>query len=175
MHRWILLCVVALLWVPASAAQITEETSDITGEYRVSSEEMNDLWIDTYAGNYGAYMARYVSDSTTDTEQWMITLYGFADDETGMARVDNVYLQVDGRQFQPLEVTTRTRQLDNEIMEVVETNYTASIFTRIANASDVRVDVGDAAFQLRNREDMRMIVQTVSSPSSQTASSGDGQ
>ncbi len=173
MHRWIFLLAIALLWTPVSSAQITEEVSDITGEYRVSSQEMNDLWIDTYAGNYGAYMPRYVSDSTTDTERWMIVLYGFTGEETSMSDVSNVYLNVDGRQIQPLEVSARTRTIDNELMEVVETTYTEAIFTRIANANEVRVDVNDEAFQLRNREDMRMIVQTVNNQSRQTASSGD--
>ncbi|PEN05733.1 hypothetical protein CRI93_11540 [Longimonas halophila] len=161
------------MWTPVSSAQVTEEVSDITGEYRVSSQEMNDLWIDTYAGDYGAYMPRYVSDSTTDMEQWMIILYGFTDEETSMADVSNVYLDVDGRRIQPLEVSARVRTIDDEIMEVVETTYTEAIFTRIANANEVRVDVGDEAFQLRDREDMRMIVQTVNNQSSQTASSGD--
>jgi hypothetical protein len=175
MHRWILLFAIALLCTPVSSAQVTEEVSDITGEYRVSSQEMIDLWIDTYAGDYGAYMPRYVSDSTMDRERWMIILYGFTDENTSMSNASNVYLNVDGRSIQPLDVTFRTRPLDGEIMEVAETVYTEEIFARIANADEVRVEIGDEAFQLRNREDMRTIVQTVNSQERQTASSGDGQ
>ena len=173
MRRCILLFVITLLWVPVSTAQVTEKVSDITGEYRVSSQEMVDLWIDAYAGDYGAYMPRYVSDSTTGRERWMVILYGFTGERTSMSTADEVYLSVDGRNIRPLDVSVRTRPIDNEIMEAVETTYTEAIFTRIANANEVRVEVGDEAFQLRDREDMRAIVQTVNSQERQTASSGD--
>mgnify|MGYP006444831553 CR=1 FL=1 len=173
MYRWILLFAVALLWVPVSSAQISEEVSDITGEYRVSSDAMNDLWIDNYAGDYGAYMPRYVADSTTGDERWMIIFYGFTNEETSMSSAESVYLRMDGQQIQPLEVTMRTRNLDGELMEIAETVYSESIFTRLANANEVEVSIGDEAFRLPDREEMRMIVETVNTSGNQTASSDD--
>lgn len=174
MYRWILLFAVALLWVPVSSAQISEEVSDITGEYRVTSEDMNDLWIDTYAGDYGAYLPRYVSNPDTGDERWMVLFYGFTDEATSMSSADNVYLNMDGQRIQPLDVTMRTRDLDGELMEIAETVYSESIFTRLANANEVQVSIGDEVFRLPNREEMRMIVETVNTPGNQTASSDDG-
>ncbi|MFO8232150.1 MAG: hypothetical protein R6U20_05735 [Longimonas sp.] len=173
MYRWVLLFAISLLWTPISSAQITEEVSDITGEYRVASDDMNDLWIDTYAGDYGAYMPRYVSNPSLDRERWMIIFYGFTDEETSMSDADNVYITIDGQQIQPLDVTMRTRVLDDEIMEVAETVYSQSIFTRMANAEEVQVDIGDETFELPDREEMRMILQTVNNQGEQTASSDD--
>lgn len=173
MYRWVLLFAIALLWTPVSSAQISEEVSDITGEYRVASDDMNDLWIDTYAGDYGAYMPRYVSNPDTGDERWMIIFYGFTDEETSMSEADDVSLNVDGRRIQPLDVTMRTRDLDGELMEIAETVYSESIFTRMANAEEVQVSIGDEVFRLPDREEMRMIVQTVNNQESQTASNGD--
>ena len=164
----------ALFWAPTSSAQITEEVSDITGEYRVAFEEMNDLWIDTYAGDYGAYMARYTSNPTTDRERWSLVFYGFTSSTTSMASASEVRVNIDNQGIRPLTVETRTRDLDGEIMEIVETHYSESVFARIANADDVQVLIGEETFRLPDREDMRLIVQAVGNAPSPTASNDGG-
>lgn len=160
MKRLLILFFAALLWAPVSMAQITEDISDVTGEYRISSDSMNDLWIDSYAGDYGAYIARYVSNPVTGSDQWMLILYGFTDEETTLSTSNDVTVEINGSTLRPLEVNTRTRALDdNEIMEVKETHFSQSVFQRIANADEVRITVGNESFQLPERPDMQLVAQ----------------
>lgn len=174
-----LLFALALLLIAGPAhAQVEKEVSDVTGVTRISSQELNDITIQTYAGNDAAIGAEYESDPETGETTWSIKIYGFADEATSLSTATQVFFQIGGQQVQPLQVETKTRSMgDDTVLEVKTTTFSRTIFERIATAPEVSLAIGAARFDLseRSREDLRDILNMVpAADTSRTASSAGG-
>lgn len=155
-------------------AQITEEVSDITGAERLVSKDMRSLVSASYPG-HGSFRAEY-ENPPEEAPIWQLSLFGFADATTEMATTNEVNLTVDGQTITPTKVESRTRDLDNSIVEIKDLTLTRSAFEQIATAKNVTVTVGSIRFEFTHplRKDLRLILERVpKGKGPQTASSSD--
>jgi hypothetical protein len=161
-----------------AAAQVSADTSEYTNTLKIQSEALRTITPKQYAGNSAAMSAVYEKDTNSGEETWKVSVYGFTDSTTAMASAQRVRVQTDGRSLQPLQVSTRTRDLDGqEMVEIKEVTFTRSIYEDIAAADRVLITVGPARFDLPTsaRSDMRAILDRVPSGESRpTASSDEG-
>lgn len=146
--------------IPA-IAQVQHETSEITGEERVSSTGLRDTDVQSYVGSDIAYKVEYTYRPNTEQESWSITFYGFADQPTDMARTDRVLTWMNGQRRQLDNATARTRQIDGEVMEIQTVTLSASLFRRMATVEMVQFTIGSAEFDLPYdyRADMRAVLE----------------
>jgi hypothetical protein len=164
----------ALLGSGPSLAQITEEVSDVTGAKRLMSNEMRSLVTNSYPG-HGSFRAEYENPPENDPV-WRLSFYGFAQDTTAMTAATNVRLTADGQTITPQRVVSKTRNLDDSILEIKHTTFTRSAFERIATAAEVTASIGPIQFEFTRplREDLRLILNRVpEGQGPQTASSDE--
>jgi hypothetical protein len=161
-----------------AAAQVSADTSEYTNTLTIKSEALRTITPKKYAGKGASLSAAYEKDTESGEETWKLSVYGFADSTTAMTSAQRVRVQVNGRSLQPLQTSTRTRDLDDEEMvEIKEMTFTRSIYEDIAAADRVLVTIGPARFYIPTsaRSDMRAILDRVPSGESRpTASSDEG-
>jgi len=170
-----ILLTLALLGAGSPAlAQITKEVSDITGAERLVSKNMRNLITNSYPG-HGSFRAAYENPPEKDPV-WRLSLFGFADDTTEMTASSDVTLTVDGQSVTPTGVESRTRELENSILETKDLTFTRSAFKQIATAESVEASIGSIQFELTHplRKDLRLILDRVpKGKGPQTASSDE--
>jgi hypothetical protein len=173
-----LLAGVLLLAGGPTHAQITKEVSDVTGVTRLESTSMRSLYDKKYAGDHASFQAAYVNNPD-DGRSWVLSFYGFTDDTTQVSRTNQFVVEADGARIEPIRLTSKTRSLDDVLLEIKRAVFTRSGFETIATARTVRVRVGPAHFVAVHprRKDMRLILDRVSTKNPPTASSEstDGQ
>ncbi|MGM0704859.1 MAG: hypothetical protein ACQETP_02970 [Bacteroidota bacterium] len=176
-------CVIAsavvLLGAPEATAQVQHETSDITGQERVSSTGLRDADVQNYAGDDIAYKAEYVYQPETTEESWRLTFYGFTDQRTGMTQTDRALVWIDGQRRRISEVTARARRIDDGVLEIQTATMSASTFRRIATGETVQFTIGSAEFDLlyEDRADMRAVLEEaneIASPGTQRQRADNG-
>lgn len=169
---------IALLATSGPAlAQVKKEVSDVTGAERLVSKDMRNLLSRSYPG-HGSFRAEY-ENPPEETPVWQLSLFGFTDERTEMTattEVTKVTLTVDGQTITPAQVTSRTRELENSIVEIKNMTFPRSTFEQIATAETVTATVGSIRFEFTRplRKDLRLILDRVpKGKGPQTASSDD--
>jgi len=164
----------ALLGTGPVLGQIKKEVSQITESTRLVSKSMRDLVGASYPG-HGSFRAAY-ENPPKKAPIWKLTFFGFAEEKTAMTAASSVRLQADGQTIRPLDVESRTRNLDNSILEIKETTFTRADFTTIATAKSVSATIGPMTFEMTRplRKDLRLILDRVpKGKGPQTASTND--
>lgn len=174
----------SLLGTGPVLAQVKTEVSEITGAERLVSKSMQNLVSESYPG-HGSFRAEYEKPPENDPI-WRLTLFGFAKAETPMTTASDVRIQVDGpkirrmhgesKTISPRRIESRTRQLEDSILEIKEAIFTRDDFETIATAENVSAVVGSFSFELTYplRKDLRLILDRVpEGERPQTASSDD--
>jgi hypothetical protein len=163
-----------LLGTGPALAQIKKEVSDITGSTRLASESMRSLVSSSYPG-HASFRAEY-ENPPDKAPVWRLSFFGFAKQKTGMTAASTVRLQADGQTFSPLRVTSRTRNLEDSILEIKEAVFTRADFQTIATAESVTATIGPLSFGMTRplRRDLRLILDRVPKDKGpQTASTND--
>lgn len=163
-----------LLGTGSVHAQVKQEVSDVTGVERIESENMRSLYDKRYAGDHASFRAEYVNDPD-DGASWALTIYGFADDTTQVSRTNQLLVQADGQQIEPLRTESKTRTVNDALIEIKRAVFTRSGFEQIGRAQNVTLSIGSAEFMAvrPRREDLRLILDRVPLPEGpQTATSG---
>lgn len=175
MRYFVSLVLVGILFgTSLTFAQIKEEVSEITGVKRVESEDMNQLYAEEYGGSHATLRAEYVDDPNDGTS-WVLSFYGFADNATEVSETNQFRVLADGQQFEPLRLESRTREVNNSLIEVKRAAFTRSAFEGIAEAKDVTISIGSTEFlAIRpRREDMRLILDRVPAEEVPSTASND--
>ena len=169
-----LLLACALLAPAPAAAQITTEVSETTDIKRIESKSMRSLHADSYAGSHASYRAAYVNDPDQGIS-WVISVYGFTSSKTQMSRANSFRVTADGRQFEPVRLESKTRSVDDRLLEIKRATFPRSAFTAIANAMNVTISIGGAQFSAikPRREDLRLILREVPTDATPRTASSD--
>jgi hypothetical protein len=103
----------------------------------------------------------------------VLSFYGFTDDTTQVSRTNQFVVQADGVRLEPIRLTSKTRALDDVLLEIKRAVFPRSGFEKIATARTVRLTIGPAHFMSVHprRKDMRLILDRVSPKGPRTASS----
>lgn len=157
-----LLLVGALFGSGYSFAQVKSEVSEVTGVKRIESESMRSLHSENYTGSHASFRAEYVNDPDQGTA-WVLSVYGFAKEETQMSQTNQFRVTADGRQFEPNRLESKTRSVNGSLLEVKRAFFTRSDFQMIAEAQKVSISIGAAQFMAirPRRADMRTILDRV--------------
>lgn len=157
-----LLLVGALLGPGAAFAQITTETSDVTGETRIESDGMRSLSVENYAGSHASFRAAYVNDPDKGIS-WVLSFYGFTKKKTQVSRTNKFRIQADGQQLKPVRLESKTRSLDGSLIEIKQATIPRSAFEMVANAENVTFSIGSAQFSAikPRRQDLKLILNEV--------------
>lgn len=154
-------------------AQLKTEVSELTNTKRLVSNDMRPLVTQSYPGHasFRAECERPAEGSAT----WKLSFYGFADAPTSMNEATSVRLQVDGQPVTATRVTSKTRSLDDSIVEIKHAIFTRSAYEQIATADDVIVSIGSARFELTRplREDLRLLLDRVPAESNRQTAASD--
>ena len=164
----------ALLGTGPALGQIKKEVSQITESTRLVSKSMRDLVSSSYPG-HGSFRAAY-ENPPEKAPIWTLTFFGFAKEKTAMTAASSVRLQADGQTISPLDVESRTRTLDNSILEIKEATFTRADFATISTAKSVSATIGPMTFEMTRplRKDLRLILDRVpKGEGPQTASTND--
>ena len=164
----------ALLGTGPALGQIKKEVSQITESTRLVSKSMRDLVSSSYPG-HGSFRAAY-ENPPEKAPIWTLTFFGFAKEKTAMTVASSVRLQADGQTISPLDVESRTRTLDNSILEIKEATFTRADFATISTAKSVSATIGPMTFEMTRplRKDLRLILDRVpKGEGPQTASTND--
>jgi len=155
-------------------AQIKKEVSEITGSTRLVSKSMRSLVSSSYPG-HASFRAEY-ENPPAKSPLWRLSFFGFAKQETAMTAASTLRLQVDGQPLSPLRVESRTRNLEDSILEIKEATVSRADFQQIATAQNVTVTIGSLTFTMTRplRNDLRLILNRVpKGKGPQTASTND--
>jgi len=165
----------ALLVAAPAIAQVTDEVSSYTDTRRVKSAELKDITIKKYPGNDAAMMAEYESASEGD-DVWALSFYGFAAEPTSMSDAQDILIVADGSPVQPLRVTSKSRSIDGDIIEIKKAFFSRPIFQRLASAQTMKVTIGSAVFEVseRSRKDMQLILDKIPAQDGRRTASNDG-
>jgi hypothetical protein len=166
------LLVFALLAGSASMAQIKTETSDLTGVKRIESKSMRSLDVKKYAGSSASYRAAYVNDPDEGIS-WVISFYGFTQKKTAVSSSNQFQIIADGKPYEPVRLESKSRSIDNSLLEIKRATFPRAAFEKIAHAGTVTFSIGGAQFSAipPRRSDMRAILKEVPNNSTpQTAS-----
>lgn len=155
-------------------AQVVRETSDVTGVERIESAEMRPLHDQTYSGTHASFRAEYVDDPD-EGASWTLAVYGFTDDTTQVSRSTQFLVQADGKRLEPLRLASKTRSLNDNLLEIKRAAFTRSGFEKIATARHVTISIGSAKFVAvrPRREDLRLILKRVPPPARPRTASTD--
>lgn len=164
----------ALLGTGPALAQVKKEVSDVTETTRLVSKSMRNLVGSSYVG-HGSFRAEY-ENPPQKAPIWRLSFFGFAKEETAMTAASTVRLNADGQTITPLQVESRTRTLDDSILEIKETTFTRADFQTLASAQSVTATIGPFSFEMTRplRKDLRLILDRVpKGKGPQTASTND--
>ena len=155
------LLTLTLLGAGSLHAQIQKKVSDITGATRLVSQDMRSLVAPKYPG-HASFRAEYENPPKQDSV-WRLSFFGFAQDTTEMSAATDVQMVADGKTISPSNVVSKTRKLDNSILEIKHAAFTRSAFQDLATANKVRATIGPAQFKLTHplRKDLRLILERV--------------
>ena len=144
----------------AAEAQIKKETSEVTNTTRLVSTDMRSLITESYPG-HASFRAEY-EVSETDTT-WQLSFYGFAERSTDMGAATQVRVHVDGQPLEAYKVQSKTRSLDNSVLEIKNASFRRSAYERIARGEEVAALIGSFRFELTGplRKDLRLILDRV--------------
>jgi hypothetical protein len=156
-----LLLSLALLGTGPALAQIKKDVSEITGATRLVSKSMRSLVTESYPG-HGSFRAEY-ENPPGKAPIWRLSFFGFAEARTEMTAASTVRVQADGQTLSPLKVSSRTRELEDSILEIKEATFPRADFERIATAQTVSVTMGAVSFRMTRplRKDLRLILDRV--------------
>jgi hypothetical protein len=157
-----LLLVGALFGTGYSFAQVKSEVSEVTGVKRIESESMRSLHSNTYTGSHASFRAEYVNDPDEGTS-WVLAFYGFAKEKTQVSATNQFRVTADGQQFEPNRLESKTRTVNNSLLEIKRAFFPRSAFQMIAEAQKVTISIGSAQFMAirPRRADLRMILDRV--------------
>lgn len=175
MRSFVSLVLVGILFGSSlTFAQVKEKVSEITGVQRVESEDMNPIYAEEYTGSHATLRAEYVNDPNDGTS-WVLSFYGFADNPTEVSETNQFRVLADGQQFEPIRLESRTREINNSLIEIKRAAFTRAAFEDIAVAKDVTISIGPAEFlAIRpRREDMRLILDRVPAEEVPSTASND--
>lgn len=175
MRTLISLLVVGIFFGTASTfAQVKKEVSDITGIERIESTGMRSLYDKKYDGHHASFRAEYVNHPD-DGPSWALTVYGFTTDTTQVSRTNTLLVQADGQQFEPTRLESKSRTINQYLLEIKRAVFPRSAFETIASAQDVSLSIGSAQFVAIHprRKDMRLILDRVPATSSPQTASND--
>jgi hypothetical protein len=143
-------------------AQVTKDVSEVTGVTRIESESMRSLYDEQYAGDHASFRAEYVHDPD-EGAAWVLSFYGFTEDTTQVSRVNEFVVRADGASLRPLRLESKTRRLDDALLEIKRAAFTRADFERIATAQTVSVTMGAVSFRMTRplRKDLRLILDRV--------------
>lgn len=152
----------ALLGTSAAFAQITTETSDVTGVERIESDGMRSLSVENYAGSHASFRAAYINDPDEGIS-WVLSFYGFTKEKTQVSSTNKFFIQADGQQFKPVRLESKTRNLDGTLIEIKKATLPRSAFEMVANAENVKLSIGSAQFSAikPRRQDLKLILNEV--------------
>lgn len=172
-----LLAGVLLLGTGFTKAQVTKNVSEVTGVERLESESMRPLHDENYAGNYASFRAEYVNDPD-EGPSWVFVFYGFTEDTTQVSRTNQMLVQADGRQLEPVRLASKTRAVNEKLIEIKQAVFTRADFEALATARTVTLSLGPAQFTAIHprRKDLRLILDRVPGREApQTASNSNGE
>jgi polyisoprenoid-binding protein YceI len=160
----------------AAAKRLDTTRNEVTGTRRIVSTDLRNVPSSRYTGTSAGLQAtvRVPSDRAPE---WGVTLYGFAEEATGLADAEEVTLQTEGQSLRPDSVTGSTRTLeDGTSVEILEMSLSRSAFETLAEALTASATVGPAHFPLpwRARRDLRLILDATPPNSSGPATSQEG-
>lgn len=166
----------ALLVAAPAIAQVTDEVSSYTDTRRVKSAELKDIAIKKYPGNDAAMMAEYESSPNADEDVWALSFYGFTAEPTSMSDAQDILIVADGSPVQPLRVTSKSRSIDGDMIEIKKAFFSRPIFQRLASAQTMEVTIGSAVFEVseRSRKDMQLILDKIPAQDGRRTASNDG-
>lgn len=166
---------VTALFAPGLAfAQVESEVSEVTGVKRITSKSMRSLHDEQYGGSHASFRAEYVNDPDNGTS-WILSFYGFTNEKTQVSSTNQFLVQADGQQFEPTRLESKTRQVNNSLIEVKRATFSRSTYEKIAEAQMVNISIGSAQFSAikPRRNDMRLILNRVPNSNSPRTASND--
>lgn len=168
------LIVGALLGTSFSLAQVESEVSEVTGVERIESKSMTPLHSTSYQGSHASFRAAYENDPDEGTS-WILSFYGFTDEKTEVSSVNQFVVQADGQQFEPTRLESKTRNVNDNLLEVKRAVFNRSAFEMIALAKNVSISIGPAEFTAirPRRKDMRLILDRVPAENTPQTASND--
>ena len=169
-----LLLVGALFGTGYSFAQVKSEVSDVTGVKRIESKSMRSLHSNNYAGSHASFRAEYMNHPEDGTA-WIFAFYGFTKEKTQVSQTNQFRVTADGQQFEPNRLESKTRTVNNSLLEVKRAFFSRSAFEAIAKAQDVTISVGSTQFMAirPRRSDMRKILDRVPAQKGPRTASND--
>lgn len=155
-------------------AQVKKEVSEVTNVERLESESMRSLYDKTYAGAHASFRAEY-ANHPDEGQTWALMFYGFTEDTTQVSRTNQFLVTADGKQLDPIRLESKTRSVNNSLMEIKRAVFSRSGFKQIATAQTVAISIGSAEFMAVHprRKDMRLILDRVPSPDAPQTASND--
>lgn len=162
MRKLLSVGIVLFLLAPSSVlGQIEKKVSSVDETVRLVSTDMRALATASYPG-HASYRAEYEKPSDGEAT-WRLSFYGFTDDTTSMNAASEVRFQVDGQPVSPAGVTSESRLLNDQLLEIKHVDFSRSTFQQIATAEKVIASIGSFEFELLNpsRNDLRLILDRV--------------
>lgn len=160
---------------PIAANRLDTTRNEVTGTRRVESTDLRALSSSQYTGSRtGLHTAVRRSD---EQQEWIVSLYGFAEQPTGLAETKGVVLRADGQSMEPRRTTGSTRELDDgTIVEILEMQFSRSGYETLAKTLTASVSVGPASFPLawKARADLRLLLNRTPVDETKPVSSRDG-
>lgn len=144
---------------PVATNRLDTTRNEVTGTRRVESTDLRSLSSSQYVGSRaGLHTAVRRAE---ERREWIVSLYGFAEQPTGLAEAQEVALRADGQSMEPRRTTGSTRELDDgTIVEILEMQFSRSGYETLANALTASVSAGPASFPLswKTRADLRLLL-----------------
>lgn len=157
------------------ASRLETTQSEVTGAQRVASTDLRNVEPLRFSGtSAGLHAGAHLPSE--GAREWILALYGFADEPVDMADAQEVVLRADEQVVKPLRVEGTRRQLDDgTTVEISRMYFTRPEFETLADALTATVILGPARFSLdwRSRRDMRLLLDAVSSDASRPVSVHD--
>jgi hypothetical protein len=106
---------------------------------------------------------------------WIVSFYGFTADTTQVSRSNEFFVTADGKNVEPIRLTSKTRPLGDKLLEIKRAVFTRSGFATIATAKNVTISIGSAQFQSIHpyRRDLRLILDRVPAQQGPATASGN--
>ncbi len=160
---------------PNALERLDTTRNKVTGTRRISSTDLYTLPTFEYAGTRAGLHAE-ARMPPSEQRQWIVALYGFADQPTGLANTQEIVLRADRQSVEPLRTTGSLQKLDDgTTVEITRMYFTRSAFETLADALTVSGTVGPARFSMpwQARHDLRLILQEVTASSAQPVSANE--
>lgn len=152
--------------------QVATSIDSLTGVRRIASTDLRPLPTRSYAGSHAAFRAVYENDPD-EGDRWELVLFGYASDTTDVSQATQVRLRTDSTQLAPNRIVSRSRAMQETLLEVNRLVLTRDQFEQVARTDSLTIAIGTARFDVSHvlRTDMRLILDRVSSaPPPQRAS-----